>query len=276
MKQELSEKANADDMEAALALKGDLELVNTKVGRLEFETAIEELGEAIGLLGIKFQRKWFVSKVTSFEFSGLKAQVKSPSASEKPVLVTCILCRRPAGIAGHECLEAMSSPKWPLKSATGGASPSNDKDKFMKTISDAIAKRQKLEGPPFDIDRDTIISSPEEIHKPDLKIAPVDGLSRLKKESKSTEEKQQTFRFEVQPPVTPKPSRESGITFSTDVIIDPAGNLKSFAPMRLMQDPLRREIIISPPLPKGQQTSAMSLAPLSSEASSIRESTSSQ
>ncbi|GFR15474.1 uncharacterized protein TNCT_371451 [Trichonephila clavata] len=57
MKHEISSKANSDDMEAALALKGDLALVNTKVGILEFETAIEELGEAIGLLGIKFQRK---------------------------------------------------------------------------------------------------------------------------------------------------------------------------------------------------------------------------
>ncbi|GFV17155.1 uncharacterized protein TNCV_3633181 [Trichonephila clavipes] len=226
MKQDLSTKANADDMEAALALKGDLELVNTKVGRLEFETAIEELGEAIGLLGIKFQRKndeweeraaelWravdskmsrdifdeavarIQGRLTALMFGlrTLKNVVEALLYPESSGVTRCILCRRPAGIAGHECLEAMSSPKWPLKSATGGASPSNDKDKFMKTIGDAIAKRQKLEGPPFDINRDTIISvpyksasyrsSPEEIHKPDLKIAPVDGQTSDFKERKS-------------------------------------------------------------------------------------------
>ncbi|GFQ75456.1 uncharacterized protein TNCT_499101 [Trichonephila clavata] len=374
MKHEISSKANSDDMEAALALKGDLALVNTKVGILEFETAIEELGEAIGLLGIKFQRKndeweeraaelWrgVDSKMSRDVFdkavdriqerltalmSGLgtlKNVVEALLYPDSSGVTRCILCRRPAGIAGHECLEAMNSPKWPLKSSTGGASPSDDKDKFMKSIGDAIAKRQKLEGPPFSIDRDTIISvpyksasyrsSPEEdnkIRKPDLKIAPVDGqtgdfkerksqvpklprinsstthsssksksetqffvpkvrasqqhreltytpkvLSRMKKESKRTETKQPILGVEVQPSVPSKPSRQSDIASSTDVIIDPAGNLKSFAPMRLMQDPLRREVIISPPLPKVEQTSAMSLAPLSSEVSPIRESTSS-
>lgn len=37
--------------------KASIELVNTKVDQTEFETAIEELGEAIGLLGLKFTRK---------------------------------------------------------------------------------------------------------------------------------------------------------------------------------------------------------------------------
>ncbi|GFV17150.1 hypothetical protein TNCV_3633131 [Trichonephila clavipes] len=67
----------------------------------------------------------------------------------------------------------------------------------------------------------------------------------MKKESKRTKAKQKILGVEVQPSVTPKPSRESDITSSTDVIIDPAGNLKSFAPMRLMKDPLRNDAQLS-------------------------------
>ncbi|GIY65919.1 hypothetical protein CEXT_803231 [Caerostris extrusa] len=58
MKTEISTKADAEEMEEQLALKGDLSLLMTKVDYLEFETAIDELGEAIGLLGIKFMRKY--------------------------------------------------------------------------------------------------------------------------------------------------------------------------------------------------------------------------
>ncbi|GFS92804.1 uncharacterized protein NPIL_207752 [Nephila pilipes] len=160
IKKEVSAKANMDDMEAALALKGDLELVNTKIGRLEFETAIEELGEAIGLLGIKFQRKndeweeraaeiWrgidskmtrdifdeavvkIHSRITALMYGlkKIKKVVEDLLYPDSSGVTRCITCRRPAGISGQ----------------------------LMKNVGDAITKRMKLEGPPFCVNRDTIL-----------------------------------------------------------------------------------------------------------------------
>ncbi|GFT79812.1 uncharacterized protein NPIL_389481, partial [Nephila pilipes] len=62
-------------------------------------------------------------------------------------------------------------------------------------------------------------------------------LSRMERESKKTEMMPQPNVVEKQPSSTP--SRESQVSSSKEVIIDPSRDLKSFAPMRLMQDPLR-------------------------------------
>nr|XP_042900607.1 uncharacterized protein LOC107453111 [Parasteatoda tepidariorum] len=120
-------KALGNDLE-----KADITLVNTKVDQVEFETAFEELGEAIGLLGIKFQKKndeWEVraaelwdavnSKMTRDVFESarikieerltalmyglktLKQVVEELLYPDSGGVTRCITCRRPADIAGH-------------------------------------------------------------------------------------------------------------------------------------------------------------------------------
>ncbi|GBN24341.1 hypothetical protein AVEN_33185-2 [Araneus ventricosus] len=371
MKVEIAAKADLKEMEEALALKGDLELVNTKVDQTEFETAIEELGEAIGLLGIKFQKKneeweeraadvWraidgkmsrdvfdeAVLKINSrlsalmYGLKRIKKVVEDLLYPDASGVTRCLVCRRPAGISGHECFD----PKQIYKRSEDSPNGSDDKESFLKNVNDALAKQPKLNEPPFSASRDTIISvpfssstyrsSPKETFpetKVDLGLVPINEktdhretgslkeksqvpklpqinrhqnahtsskqkqekqfsipkvqakqqhreliftkqvLSRLQREGKLTQ-------LKSQPPCVPKPSsqttpsRESKISASTDILSDSAGNLQSFAPMRLMQDPLRREIILSPPETNRQYKPNMILAPLSTGASSYKDS----
>ncbi|CAL1285056.1 unnamed protein product [Larinioides sclopetarius] len=346
MKVELAAKANLKEMEEALALKGDLELVNTKVDQTEFETAIEELGEAIGLLGIKFQKKneeweeraadvWraidgkmsrdifdeAVLKINSrlsalmYGLKRIKKVVEDLLYPDASGVTRCLVCRRPAGISGHECLD----PKQIHKRYEDSSSGLDDKESFLKKVNDGLAKQPKFDEPPFCASRDTIISvpfssstyrsSPKETFpekKVDLRLAPINEKTDHSRETDSLKEKSQVPKlpqinrhenartstklaqlqregklshfksqahYDPQPsPSQTTPSRESKISVSTDILSDSAGNLQSFAPMRLMQDPLRREIILSPPETNRQYKPSMILAPLSTGASSYKDS----
>ncbi|XP_035233220.1 uncharacterized protein LOC118205050, partial [Stegodyphus dumicola] len=211
MQLDLSLKADRKEMDEKLALKGDLELVNTKVDQLEFETAIEELGEAIGLLGLKFQKKneeweeraaeiWkaidgkmsrdiFEAAMVKVEarltalmygLKELKKIVHKLLYPESSGVTRCIACRRPACISGMECVAGDRSPKRPLPHSGGS---SDEMENLKKKVEFVSAKRPKLEGPPFPRKIPSIISIPYNTsqhvqhqtgHKnPDLHLAPV-------------------------------------------------------------------------------------------------------
>ncbi|GIY35414.1 hypothetical protein CDAR_189181 [Caerostris darwini] len=334
MKTEISTKADAEEMEEQLALKGDLSLVMTKVDYLEFETAIDELGEAIGLLGIKFMRKndeweersaemWkgidgkmsrdvfdeaivhVNSRLTALMY-GLKKMRKVienllyPDASG---VTRCICCRRPSGVSGQE-QESAYSPKRPFKPGDD----ESDNQRFLNAVDAAVSKRPKLDGPPYCVTGDTIISIPytsttyrtsndeaTEVGTPDLKIradhkSPEGAVVR-----KSQVPKLPKINGDTAQAISPKLKRGSVFTvpklvqghkelvFTQKVleryqkegkkeIEKPQQPLPSTSSReRLMQDPLRREIIINPPQAK-EYKPPMVLAPLIPDIASYQDS----
>ncbi|CAL1285053.1 unnamed protein product [Larinioides sclopetarius] len=350
MKVELAAKANLKEMEEALALKGDLELVNTKVDQTEFETAIEELGEAIGLLGIKFQKKneeweeraadvWraidgkmsrdifdeAVLKINSrlsalmYGLKRIKKVVEDLLYPDASGVTRCLVCRRPAGISGHECLD----PKQIHKRYEDSSSGLDDKESFLKKVNDGLAKQPKFDEPPFCASRDTIISvpfssstyrsSPKETFpekKVDLRLAPINEKTDHSRETDSLKEKSQVPKLpqinrheNARTSTKQKPEKQFSIPqirakqqhkeliftkqvlaqlqregklshFKSQAHYDPQPSPSQTTPSRerLMQDPLRREIILSPPETNRQYKPSMILAPLSTGASSYKDS----
>ncbi|XP_055943473.1 translation initiation factor IF-2-like [Argiope bruennichi] len=356
MKVEIAAKADMQEMVEALALKGDLELVNTKVDQTEFETAIEELGEAIGLLGIKFQKKneeweeraadvWRAldGKMSRDIFDEAVLKINSRLTAllyglkKIKKVVENLLYPDASGVTS-ECID----PKQMYKGPGNISDESDDKESFLRNVSDAYAKLPTHDEPPFCASPDTIISipfststyrsSPEEPFpdvRPNLRVGPINekadhretdklkGRSQVPKlpqinnqeTGHSSSKQRQEIEFSVpkvrakqqhreliftkkmlsrfqregklpemkpQPPsiqqTSPSmPPKEKKISASTDIITDSAGNLQSFAPMRLIQDPLRREIILSPPETNRQYKPTTILAPLSTGTSSYKD-----
>ncbi|KAG8200835.1 hypothetical protein JTE90_006413 [Oedothorax gibbosus] len=313
MKDSIALKAGMKEMEEALALKGDLSLLLTKVDQMEFETAIEELGEAIGTLGIKFTKKndeweeqsedvWravegkmsrdvFDSAVSKIEsrivaimhaLKTLKEVVEQLLYPDSSGVTRCILCRRPAAISGHECFDMKESPKRPHKPSESNSEDSMSIPEFKDEINKETIKKQKVG---YSLTKpDTIIRIPycsstyrteqdNNLEEYELNFAPfskkIDDRptseitislpkrhSRLphrklifthkmlegskKKDKCSSNFSHCSSDNELTPP------KEEYVTCEIpEVMKDSLKNMDSFAPLKLMQDPLRREIMRS-------------------------------
>ncbi|KAF8764020.1 hypothetical protein HNY73_022143 [Argiope bruennichi] len=178
--------------------KGDLELVNTKVDQTEFETAIEELGEAIGLLGIKFQKKneeW--EERAADVWRALDGKMSRDIFDEAVLKINSRLTALLYGLKKiKKVVENLLYPD-----ASGVTS-------FLRNVSDAYAKLPTHDEPPFCASPDTIIRQRQEIEFSVPKV-------RAKQQHREL-----IFTKKIK------------ISASTDIITDSAGNLQSFAPMR--------------------------------------------